>query len=250
MPSFLLKELYMRIDKYISGCGYASRKDVKKLIKQGLVFIDGEVCKKPEEQTDENSIVEVDGERLIYREFVYLMLNKPQGCVSAVYDKKYPVVTEFVPDLVAQEHVLSNGEQGDQRQLLVDDDDEGLLILTNDGQFAHEMTSPKKDVYKRYFAVLDKPMEEKDVEIFAGGMEFKEFTAKSAKLEITENPNEVYIEIAEGKFHQVKRMCERVGKTVTYLKRVAIGNLKLDKSLEKGEVRELTKDELDMLYKK
>ena len=232
----------MRIDKYISGCGYASRKDVKKLIKQGLVFIDGEVCKKPEEQTDENSIVEVDGERLIYREFVYLMLNKPQGCVSAVYDKKYPVVTEFVPEEYAHFEVYPVGR--------LDIDTEGLLILTNDGQFAHKMTSPKKDVYKRYFAVLDKPMEEKDVEIFAGGMEFKEFTAKSAKLEITENPNEVYIEIAEGKFHQVKRMCERVGKTVTYLKRVAIGNLKLDKSLEKGEVRELTKDELDMLYKK
>lgn len=232
----------MRIDKYISGCGYASRKDVKKLIKQGLVFIDGEVCKKPEEQTDENSIVEVDGERLIYREFVYLMLNKPQGCVSAVYDKKYPVVTEFVPEKYAHFEVYPVGR--------LDIDTEGLLILTNDGQFAHEMTSPKKDVYKRYFAVLDKPMEEKDVEIFAGGMEFKEFTAKSAKLEITENPNEVYIEIAEGKFHQVKRMCERVGKTVTYLKRVAIGNLKLDESLEKGEVRELTKDELDMLYKK
>lgn len=242
MPSFLLKELYMRIDKYIAGCGYASRKDVKKLIKQGLVFIDGEVCKKPEEQTDENSIVEVDGERLIYREFVYLMLNKPQGCVSAVYDKKYPVVTEFVPEEYAHFEVYPVGR--------LDIDTEGLLILTNDGQFAHEMTSPKKDVYKRYFAMLDKPMEEKDVEIFAGGMEFKEFTAKSAKLEITENPNEVYIEIAEGKFHQVKRMCERVGKTVTYLKRVAIGNLKLDKSLEKGEVRELTKDELDMLYKK
>ena len=200
------------------------------------------MCKKPEEQTDENSIVEVDGERLIYREFVYLMLNKPQGCVSAVYDKKYPVVTEFVPEEYAHFEVYPVGR--------LDIDTEGLLILTNDGQFAHEMTSPKKDVYKRYFAVLDKPMEEKDVEIFAGGMEFKEFTAKSAKLEITENPNEVYIEIAEGKFHQVKRMCERVGKTVTYLKRVAIGNLKLDESLEKGEVRELTKDELDMLYKK
>ena len=200
------------------------------------------MCKKPEEQTDENSIGEVDGERLIYREFVYLMLNKPQGCVSAVYDKKYPVVTEFVPEEYAHFEVYPVGR--------LDIDTEGLLILTNDGQFAHEMTSPKKDVYKRYFAVLDKPMEEKDVEIFAGGMEFKEFTAKSAKLEITENPNEVYIEIAEGKFHQVKRMCERVGKTVTYLKRVAIGNLKLDKSLEKGEVRELTKDELDMLYKK
>lgn len=242
MPSFLLMRCVMRIDKYISGCGYASRKDVKKLIKQGLVFIDGEVCKKPEEQADENSVVEVDGERLIYREFVYLMLNKPQGCVSAVYDKKYPVVTEFVPAEYAHFELYPVGR--------LDIDTEGLLILTNDGQFAHEMTSPKKDVYKRYFAVLDKPMEEKDVEIFAGGMEFKEFTAKSAKLEITENPNEVYIEIAEGKFHQVKRMCERVGKTVTYLKRVAIGDLKLDESLEKGEVRELTKDELDMLYKK
>lgn len=232
----------MRIDKYISGCGYASRKDVKKLIKQGLVFIDGRVCKKPEEQADENSVVEVDGERLIYREFVYLMLNKPQGCVSAVYDKKYPVVTEFVPEEYAHFEVYPVGR--------LDIDTEGLLILTNDGQFAHEMTSPKKDVYKRYFAVLDKPMEEKDIEVFAGGMEFKEFTAKSAKLEITENPNEVYIEIAEGKFHQVKRMCERVGKTVTYLKRVAIGGLKLDESLEKGEVRELTKEELDMLYVK
>lgn len=136
MPSFLLKELYMRIDKYISGCGYASRKDVKKLIKQGLVFIDGEVCKKPEEQTDENSIVEVDGERLIYREFVYLMLNKPQGCVSAVYDKKYPVVTEFVPEEYAHFEVYPVGR--------LDIDTEGLLILTNDGQFAHEMTSPKK----------------------------------------------------------------------------------------------------------
>lgn len=232
----------MRIDKYISGCGYASRKDVKKLIKQGLVFIDGRVCKKPEEQADENSVVEVDGERLIYREFVYLMLNKPQGCVSAVYDKKYPVVTEFVPEEYAHFEVYPVGR--------LDIDTEGLLILTNDGQFAHEMTSPKKDVYKRYFAVLDKPMEEKDIEVFAGGMEFKEFTAKSAKLEITENPNEVYIEIAEGKFHQVKRMCERVGKTVTYLKRVAIGGLKLDESLKKGEVRELTKEELDMLYVK
>ena len=131
MPSFLLKELYMRIDKYISGCGYASRKDVKKLIKQGLVFIDGEVCKKPEEQTDEDSIVEVDGERLIYREFVYLMLNKPQGCVSAVYDKKYPVVTEFVPEEYAHFEVYPVGR--------LDIDTEGLLILTNDGQFAHEL---------------------------------------------------------------------------------------------------------------
>lgn len=174
MPSFLLKELYMRIDKYISGCGYASRKDVKKLIKQGLVFINGEVCKKPEEQTDENSIVEVDGERLIYREFVYLMLNKPQGCVSAVYDKKYPVVTEFVPEEYAHFEVYPVGR--------LDIDTEGLLILTNDGQFAHEMISPKKDVYKRYFAVLDKSMEKKMLKYSQAVWNLKSLPQKAQSL--------------------------------------------------------------------
>lgn len=232
----------MRLDKYISNCGYASRKDVKKLIKQGLVTVDGEVCKKAEMQVDADSSVRVNGEELRYREFVYLMLNKPQGYVSAVYDKKYPVVTDFVSEEYAHFEVFPVGR--------LDIDTEGLLILTNDGQFTHEMTSPKKDVYKRYFASVDKPMEEKDIEEFKKGMEFKEFTAKSARLEITENPCEVYIEIAEGKFHQVKRMCERVGKTVTYLKRVAIGDVVLDEKLQLGEIRELTEEELKTLYKK
>lgn len=243
MPPFNFRygSKQMRIDKYIANCGYASRKDVKKLIKQGLVTVDGRVCKKPEEQADEQSKVCVNGERLVYREFVYLMLNKPQGYVSAVFDKKYPVVTEFVGEEYAHFEVFPVGR--------LDIDTEGLLLLTNDGAFTHEMTSPKKNVYKRYFARVDKPMEESDKEEFARGMEFKDFTAKSARLEITENPCEVYIEIAEGKFHQVKRMCERVGKTVTYLKRVAIGSLKLDENLEIGEVRELTQEELDMLRK-
>lgn len=229
----------MRIDKYISGCGFASRKDVKKLIKQGLVTIDGKVCARPEEQAEKTSVVEVGGERLVYREFVYLMLNKPQGYVSAVYDKKFPVVTDLVPPEYNHFEVFPVGR--------LDIDTEGLLLLTNDGQLSHALTSPKKDVYKRYFAVLDKPAEENDVEAFAAGMEFKEFTAKSARLEITDNPREVYIEIAEGKFHQVKRMCERVGKTVTYLKRTAIGGVRLDENLETGEIRELTDDELAIL---
>ena len=232
----------MRIDKYIANCGYASRKDVKKLIKQGAVTVNGEVCKKAEAQVDEGGIVCVNGERLVYREFVYLMLNKPQGYVSAVFDKKYPVVTDLVDEEYAHFEVFPVGR--------LDIDTEGFLILTNDGQFAHEMTSPKKNVYKRYFARVDKPMEENDIEEFAKGMEFKEFTAKSARLEITDNPCEVYIEIAEGKFHQVKRMCERVGKNVVYLKRVAIGNVGLDESLPLGGVRELTSQEFDMLYKK
>lgn len=229
----------MRIDKYISGCGYASRREVKKLIKQGAVLIDGKVCKKAEEHADVNSDVRVNGERLIYREFVYLMLNKPKGYVSAVYDKKYPVVTELVGAEYAHFEVFPVGR--------LDIDTEGLLILTNDGRFTHEMTSPRKNIYKRYFAVLDKPMEKSDIEAFAVGMEFKDFTAKSAVLEITDNPREVYIEIAEGKFHQVKRMCEKAGKTVTYLKRVAVGGVKLDESLESGGIRELTGEELSML---
>lgn len=232
----------MRIDKYIANCGYASRRDVKKLIKQGIVTVNGEVCKKAEAQVDENSVVCVNGEQLVYREFVYLMLNKPQDYVSAVFDKKYPVVTDLVDEEYAHFEVFPVGR--------LDIDTEGFLILTNDGQFAHEMTSPKKNVYKRYFARVDKPMEESDIEEFAKGMEFKEFTAKSARLEITDNPCEVYIEIAEGKFHQVKRMCERVGKNVVYLKRVAIGNVGLDESLPLGGVRELTSQELDMLYKR
>lgn len=230
----------MRIDKYISGCGYASRKEVKKLIKQGLVTVSGIVCKKAEEQVGEDSEVYVNGERLVYREFVYLMLNKPQGYVSAVFDKKYPVVTDLVGEEYAHFEVFPVGR--------LDIDTEGLLLLTNDGKFAHEMTSPKKNVYKRYFARLDKPMVESDIEEFAKGMEFKEFTAKSARLEITDNPREVYIEIAEGKFHQVKRMCERVGKTVTYLKRVAVGSLTLDESLPLGGIRELTQEEMETLY--
>lgn len=230
----------MRIDKYIANCGYASRRDVKKLIKQGVVTVKGEVCKKAEAQVDEDSVVCVNGEQLVYREFVYLMLNKPQDYVSAVFDKKYPVVTDLVGEEYAHFEVFPVGR--------LDIDTEGFLILTNDGQFAHEMTSPKKNVYKRYFARVDKPMEESDIEEFAKGMEFKDFTAKSARLEITDNPCEVYIEIAEGKFHQVKRMCERVGKTVTYLKRVAIGGVMLDESLPLGGVRELTQQELDKLH--
>lgn len=232
----------MRIDKYIANCGYASRKEVKKLIKQGLVTVDGEVCQRAEMQVGEESLVKVNGETLVYREFVYLMLNKPQGYVSAVFDKKYPVVTDLVGEEYAHFELFPVGR--------LDIDTEGLLILTNDGQFTHEMTSPKKDVYKRYFAIVDKPMEESDIDEFAKGMEFKDFTAKSARLEITENPREVYIEIAEGKFHQVKRMCERVGKKVTYLKRVAVGGVELDKNLSLGESRELTDGELEILYKK
>lgn len=230
----------MRLDKFVSASAAATRSEVKKLVKNGAVTINGVTAKKPDIKIDENiDIICLNGMELKYQKFVYLMLNKPAGYISATEDRHYPVVTELVPEEYAHYNVFPVGR--------LDIDTEGLLLLTNDGQFDHSMTSPKKNVYKRYFARLDKPADESDIEAFKQGMEFKDFTAKSARLEITENPTEVYIEIAEGKFHQVKRMCERVGKNVMYLKRVAIGSLPLDEALEKGEVRPLTEDEMKRL---
>jgi len=231
----------MRLDKYISESTAFSRKDIKKLVKCGEVAVNGVTAGKPEMQITEADRVEINGQAVVYRKYVYLMMNKPQGYLSATEDKRDPVVVDIIPEEYKHFEVFSVGR--------LDKDTEGLLILSNDGQFAHAVTSPKKNVYKRYFAVLDKPAQAEDIEIFKQGMEFKEFTAQPARLEITENPCEVYIEIAEGKFHQVKRMCERVGKTVTFLKRVSIGGLKLDAGLASGAVRELTVEELEAIGK-
>lgn len=225
----------MRLDKYLTAAAGLTRNEAKKLIKAGAVTLRGEVCKMADAKAAQTDEVTLNGEQIVYREFVYLMLNKPAGYVSATEDRQYPAVTELVPPEYAHFGVYPAGR--------LDIDTEGLLLLTNDGKYAHELTSPKKNVYKRYFARLDRAAEESDIEAFAAGMEFKEFTAKSARLEITENPCEVYIEIAEGKFHQVKRMCERVGKRVVYLKRVKIGALMLDERLGLGEVRELDEEE-------
>ena len=233
----------MRLDKFISESAPYSRSDIKKMARAGKISVNGETVKQPETQIDETKdIVEIAGERVSYRKFIYLMLNKPQGYLSATDDKYDPVVTDLIPEDMRHYNAFPVGR--------LDKDTEGLLILTNDGQLDHNMTSPKKDVYKRYFAILDKPAEAEDIERFAAGMTFREFTAKSAKLEIeVSDPRRVYIEIAEGKFHQVKRMCEQCGKTVTFLKRVAIGKLPLDPALGLGNVRELTQNELETLMK-
>lgn len=229
----------IRIDKYLSHTMGAARSEVKKLIKSGAVTINGVTVTRPEQKADENSdTVTVNGQAVTYREYVYLMLNKPQGYVSATEDKHYKTVTELVPAKYAHYGVFPVGR--------LDIDTEGLLLLTNDGTFAHRLTSPAKNVYKKYFAVLSEAAEKNDIDAFAAGMEFKDFTAKPAAMEICDNPREVYISIAEGKFHQIKRMCERVGKTVEYLKRVSIGGLELDSGLEKGEIRELTEEELSL----
>lgn len=232
----------MRLDKYISHALGYSRSDVKELIKSGAVSVNAKAAERPEEKVSENSDeVTINGERIYYTKYVYLMLNKPQGYVSATEDKHYKTVTELVGREYAHYDVFPAGR--------LDIDTEGLLILTNDGGFAHNLTSPKKNVYKTYFARLSSPAEESDIQAFKNGMEFKEFKAKSAVLKICDNPYEVYISIAEGKFHQVKRMCERVGKSVEYLKRVSIGALRLDDSLPIGGIRPLTSEEAELVFK-
>ena len=226
----------MRLDKFLSDSTDMSRKDIKQLIKKKSVKVNGEIITKPEHQVSEADEVAVKDHTVLYKRFVYFILNKPQGYVSATEDKKYPVVTELIPKEYAHFDVFPVGR--------LDIDTEGLLILTNDGGFAHDITSPKKGVYKRYFARLDKPLSEADKSAFSAGMEFKDFTAKPAKLEICQDPCEAFVEIAEGKFHQVKRMFERVSKTVVYLKRVSIGGLSLDDDIALGDVRLIEKDEL------
>lgn len=232
----------MRLDKYLSDCKFSCRSETKELVKKGRVRIDGMIAKKSSDNVNEDSCVEVDGERVIYKKFIYLMMNKPSGYLSAVYDKKLPVVTDLLDEDSGRFAPFPVGR--------LDMDTEGLLILSNDGDFAHRMTSPKKEIYKRYFAVLDKAAEEKDKAVFEEGMDLGDFTSKPARLEICANPKEIYVEICEGKFHQIKRMCEKVGKKVMYLKRVKIGELWLDGELEKGGSRELSEEDLKLIFEK
>lgn len=226
----------MRLDKFLSDCTDMSRKEIKELIKKKQVSVSGEIVTRPETQVDATSEVTVCGAAVSYKKFVYLVLNKPQGYVSATEDRDYPTVCDLVAEDYGHFNVFPAGR--------LDIDTEGLLILTNDGGFAHDIMSPKKHVYKRYFARLDKPVDKTDIAEFLKGMEFKDFTARPAKLEVTDNLCEAYVEIAEGKFHQVKRMFERVGKNVEYLKRVSIGGLTLPEDLEMAKAREMTLEDI------
>lgn len=228
-----------RIDKILSNSGYGTRKEVKKLVKYGMVQIDGKTVTSSDIKIDPESCeITVNGERLVYREFVYLMLNKPDGYVSATEDNVYPTVTELVTEDYWHYNLFPVGR--------LDVDTEGLLILTNDGKFAHNVTSPKKHIPKKYFVIPETPITDEDKKTFASGMDLGDFTAMPAKLEECEGG--CYVTIFEGKFHQVKRMFEKIGNSVTYLKRVQIGSLELDKNLQTGEIRELSEGEIELLW--
>lgn len=226
----------MRLDKFIANSTAYGRKEIRKLIRNGEISVNGTAADSPDLQVAESAEVRIRGELIRYRKYIYLMLNKPQGYLSAVEDKRDPVVVSLVPEEYRHFNVFPVGR--------LDKDTEGLLLLTNDGQFDHALMSPKRHVVKRYYAELDGPANESDIETFRAGMVFQDFTAAPALLELTEDPSKVFIEISEGKFHQVKRMCQRIGREILYLKRVSIGKCVLDESLKPGEMRELTEEEL------
>ncbi|MBS5928160.1 MAG: rRNA pseudouridine synthase [Clostridium sp.] len=233
-----------RLDKIISNLGYGSRKEIKALVKKGLVKVDGEVVKDNGLLIDpEKSVININGEDLFYREYIYLMMNKPDGVISATYDNR----EETVIDLLEVEHQVFNPFPVGR----LDKDTVGLLLLTNDGELNHRLISPKWHVDKVYYAKIDKAVDEKDIEAFKNGITLDDgYKCKEGKLEIISSSNEgseVMVTIQEGKYHQVKRMFEALGKTVVYLKRTEFGGLSLDQELEEGEYRELTEDELALL---
>lgn len=235
----------MRLDKYLVACAVGSRTEVKNFLKAGRVMVNGKKEKSAKlqinEETDE---ICFDGQKLEYEEFVYYMMNKPQGVISATEDPKHKTVLDLLDDLARSKEVFPVGR--------LDIDTHGLLLLTNDGKLAHALLSPKRHVDKTYLARVDGIMTDEDIETFAQGIPLKDFTCQPAKLELVfidreKNQCLVRVTIAEGKFHQVKRMVAYCGKEVMDLQRLTMGTLTLDENLKRGEWRRLTKEELEAL---
>lgn len=225
----------MRLDKFLADLKFGTRSEVKSLIKKGHVQIKDEIIKKADYKVDENTIVYVDGQPIQYVQYEYYLLNKPAGYLSATEDLYQPVVMELIDS--KRKDLAPIGR--------LDKDTEGVLLISNDGQLAHRLLSPKYHVDKTYFARLDSPLPYDAVEQFNTPMVFEEFTSAPAKLEPL-NENEAYVTIHEGKYHQVKRMFERIGCTVTYLERVQFDQLTLE-GLERGEYRPLSQEEIEHL---
>ena len=235
----------MRLDKYLVACALGSRTEVKNFLKVGRVTVNGKKEKSAKlqinEETDE---ICFDGQKLEYEEFVYYMMNKPRGVISATEDPKHKTVLDLLDYYAHAKEVFPVGR--------LDIDTHGLLLLTNDGQLAHALLSPKRHVDKTYLAQVDGIMTQEDVETFAQGIPLKDFTCHPAKLELVsvdseKNQSQIRVTIAEGKFHQVKRMVAYCGKEVVNLKRLTMGTLTLDENLKRGEWRRLTKEELEGL---
>lgn len=240
---------FIRIDKLLSDMGKGSRRDVKAAVKKGHVKVDRQVTRDFGLKVDPSKVVvEYLNETIEYREFVYILLNKPKGVVSATSDNLHKTVVDLVGDQYGAFDLFPVGR--------LDKDTEGLLLLTNDGGFAHNLLSPKKHVDKVYYAKIDGVVLEEDVEAFKNGIDIQdEYVTMPSILKILSvdheaSLSEVEVTIQEGKFHQVKRMFQAVGKQVMYLKRIKMGGLGLDLDMLEGEYRELTQEDLLKLQEK
>lgn len=232
----------IRLDKYLADMGLETRSELKKMIRSGQVHVDGVPVKKPEEKINTGAqVVTVNGHEIVYQRMEYYMLHKPAGVVSATKDKKEKTVLDLM-DGQKRKDLFPVGR--------LDKDTEGLLLITNDGDLAHRLLAPGKHVDKVYFAKIDGKVTQIDIDRFRKGVDIgDEELTLPAKLEIltSAEESEILLTIQEGRFHQVKRMFEAVGKKVTYLKRMSMGSLVLDENLKKGEYRPLTKEELENL---
>lgn len=230
----------MRLDKLLAHMGYGTRKEVKQLLKSGAVMWNGEVIKSANQKVNpEEDSITVYGERVEYKEFLYLMMNKPADVISATWDKMDQTVIDL---LIEEDRHFEPFPVG-----RLDKDTEGLLLLTNDGKLAHQLLTPKNNIAKTYMAKVKHPIDEEDVKRFAEGIQLEEFMTKPAVLERTVDDLIIRVTITEGKFHQVKRMVHAIDNEVLHLQRVSMGSLKLDESLALGEYRELTDEELSSL---
>ena len=234
----------MRLDKCLADCGLGTRSEVKSLLKAKRITVNGKVVTNGKVQVNpETDDIMFDGEKIQYEEFVYIMMNKPKGVVSATEDNLHKTVLDLIDPLYFKKGVFPVGR--------LDIDTHGLLLLTNDGELAHRLLSPKKHVTKIYQARVEGVMTAEDVTAFEKGIVLSDGTeCMPARLDIlstTQDESIVQIHLKEGKFHQVKRMVKACGKTVVDLERLTMGPLKLDESLALGESRPLTEEELESL---
>lgn len=234
----------MRLDKYLSDMLAETRKEVKSYLKKGRVSVNGQTKLSPELKIDsEKDEVFFDGKKLSYIKYYYYMLNKPPGVITSTEKGR----TKTVMDVLLEAglscpffHELSPVGR-------LDKDTVGLLLITNDGDLIHKLLSPKNHVSKKYFARLDGEVSESVISAFEEGLDLSDFVTKPAKLVLLEEKKEAFVTITEGKFHQVKRMFEKVGHNVIFLKRLEMGSLKLDEDLQEGGFRELSEEEISLL---
>lgn len=228
----------IRLDKFISACVPCSRKEAQQFLRAGSVCVNGSVCRSGDVKAGGDDTVTLSGRRLVYHRCVYYMLNKPAGVVSATVDPHDRTVIDLIPPRLQREGIFPAGR--------LDKDTTGLLILTDDGDYAHRMISPKKHVKKRYIARVDKMPDPDAPARFAQGIVLHDGTVcLPAELEILDD-NTAAVTLCEGRFHQVKRMLHEVGCVTLALKRVQIGALELDEGLAPGEMRQMTEDEIGL----